>query len=273
MNRKDEACCQQRLVGMNYGCYIEHPAGQETAEKFRKPEHHPRTADSEHPPENSEEIEFFPVGPSVKGGFGTFEEKPSEHSCYIIYVFPVRTKGIGPEQSLKPVPRYILSDEKEMQAHENGGKKVDESNDGACPVEKGGDLRAADDVHKAPCPLLVAEFQRQAGQGQPQKAHNNQYVQDDMAGIEAAVLFESIGHDVSQSSLCQYRRLFPVFYKAPEHPEKRMHPEYREGACQQPRHTDESPVKEGELFPVRMFPVGVIFCKQRRGVFMALPAS
>ena len=51
MHRKDESRGQQGLVGMDDGRHVEHPAGQEAAEKLREPEHQAGAADGEHAPE------------------------------------------------------------------------------------------------------------------------------------------------------------------------------------------------------------------------------
>jgi len=87
---------------------VEDPAGQKDREELWEPEHQPGETDGKHSPEDSEKIEFLPVGPAVKGRPGTFVEKPADHSDDVLNIFPARAERIRAEKSLEKAG--ILSD-------------------------------------------------------------------------------------------------------------------------------------------------------------------
>src|SRR3989339_124747 len=133
---------------MNNCRHVEHPSRVDLTEKLREPEHQAGTSDGKHAPEDRQKIELFPVGPALKGGFRPFEKEPPYHGCYVFDIPLVGTQGVGTEQSLHPVPRYVLSEEKKMDAHGIGRKEVNKRNDGAYPVNQGGVGRSAEKRHE-----------------------------------------------------------------------------------------------------------------------------
>ena len=94
MDGEDEARSQEGFIGMDDRGNIQKPSRKKDGKKFRKPEHQPREAYGKHAPEDGEEIEFFPVGPSVELGFWAFVKEPLDHPDYILDIFPSWTEGI-----------------------------------------------------------------------------------------------------------------------------------------------------------------------------------
>jgi len=103
MNREDEPRGEQRLVRVDDRGDVENPSRQEKGEKLREPEHQTREADGEHPPEDREEIELLPIGPSIERRFGSLVEEPADHSDDVLDVFPAGTERIGSEEPLKGI--------------------------------------------------------------------------------------------------------------------------------------------------------------------------
>ena len=97
-------------------------------------------------------------------------------------------------------------------------------------------------------------------------------MQDDVAGVETAVLLESAGY-MADSPFRKKLRFLPVFHKSPVHPQDRMYPEDSESADQKAYHKNEGPVEQRVFFSVRIFTVGIEFRKLWSGVFMALFAG
>ena len=86
-------------------------------------------------------------------------------------------------------------------------------------------------------PVLVAELERQTGQGEAEEAGDDQEMQEDVQPVEAAILLVAIGDYMLDSGLLQAAAAFsPVFHKAAEHPEQGVQPEDGECADQQTGH-------------------------------------
>ena len=73
---KNKSGSEQGLIGVDDEGYIDDPSGKKAGEKFWEP--HDETAGSNdgNPPEDSQVIKFFPIGPSVKLGLFPFTKEP-----------------------------------------------------------------------------------------------------------------------------------------------------------------------------------------------------
>ena len=83
---------------------VERPARQKAADELGEPEHETGAADGEHPPEDGNEVELFPVSPALEGRLRPPEQEPAHHADDVGNVAQVRTERIRPEKALQKVP-------------------------------------------------------------------------------------------------------------------------------------------------------------------------
>ena len=107
VNSENKGHCQQSLIRVNDGCYIDYPSRQEAGEEFREPQHQSGGADNGDTPENCEIIEFFPVGPASIAGPRAASEEPFEGGDSVTDIFAIRHHRVRPENHLPPC--FILA--------------------------------------------------------------------------------------------------------------------------------------------------------------------
>ena len=258
MDREDESGGKQGLIGMEDGRNIEHPAGEENAEKLREPEHQAGAADNEHTPEDPEEVEFFPIGPALEGRFRSLEEEPADHSRYVFQIAQIRTERVRTEEPLQPVAGYIFPDKEKMDAHADRSEEIEEGGGCAPTVDQPCICRASEEGHERLGPFLVVELEGKSGQGKPQKTGNDYEMEKDVAQGEAAIKLVPIGYNVFRVACDQSRLFFPVFHEAAEHPEEGVNPEDGKDEEEQAGHEDEGIIEDRIFFPVIMFAMGIV---------------
>lgn len=259
---EDEAGGKQRLVRVDDGGYVEHPAREEQTEELGEPEHQAGAADGEHTPEDCDEVEFLPVGPAFEGRLRTFEEEPADHSGDILDVTQVRHERIGTEEPLQEVPLQVLTDEEEVDAEEDGSHEVDEGDARTVAVDQTRVRRAAKPAHQYLCPGLIAELEREPGHRQAEEADDNEQVEEDVAPLEASVLLVPVGNRMFDVPFFQGGLLLTVLDEAAEHPEECVQPEDCEGADQQACHCDECIEENRVLLTVAVLAVGIELSEQ-----------
>jgi hypothetical protein len=94
MDCEDEAGGEEGLIRMDDGCHVQYPSGQEDAEEASKPEHQACQANSEHSPEDGQEIEFLLISPAVKPGHWPSIEEPAYHPNNIFCILPPREERL-----------------------------------------------------------------------------------------------------------------------------------------------------------------------------------
>jgi hypothetical protein len=181
-----------------------------------------------------------------------------------------RSRRFGQSES---GPNSRCSQLPEMDAHGDRCEEVKEGGCGAPAVDQAGIGGAAEEGHEHLCPLLVAEFEGEAGQGEPQEAGDDYEMEEYVQPVKAPVLLMAVGNDVMTLTLVQCRGLFAVFHKTPEHPEKGMDPEDREDEEEETGHEDEGVIEDRVFFTVIMLAVGIVCGKERRRLAVALAAG
>src|ERR1041385_1464758 len=100
VNGKDEACGEQRFIGVDNVSNVDQPSWEQPREEFREPHHQPRSSDDSHAPKHREVIEFLPVRPTVELRLLAFAKEPFVMSNEITPHPQDGGHSIRPEQDL-----------------------------------------------------------------------------------------------------------------------------------------------------------------------------
>ena len=97
VHREQEHDRQERLLAVEDGGDVEHPARQELARQGRQPHHQAADADDRDAPERRPVVELLPVGPAVEHRPRALADEPLEHGDDVFHVLPVRDQRVRAE--------------------------------------------------------------------------------------------------------------------------------------------------------------------------------
>jgi len=255
VDRKDEARCEECLIRVDDRCDVEDPTREDHGERFWKPEHQSGKPDRKHTPEDSEEVELFPVGPPVKRGFGPFAKEPAAHSDDVLNILPARAKRIRAKKLLQGVWIFPhLFEEEIIKDVDKGGAEITERNARADPMGQAGNPGSSQKMHQTARPWGMGKLQGKPCQDQADEAHHHGEVDRDVEGAKPAINMARLIrlHVLGEEDASgPHLPLLPEVFSPPE---DGMDPEDSEDGDEKGRHDDEGPVKD-------RLPVGVVvFC-------------
>ena len=230
VDREQESGGEHRFLAVRDHGDVEHPAGQERRGDVGEPEHESAQADDGDAPERRPVVELLPVGPAVEPRPRAEAEEPLEHGEGIPQILEPRDHRIRAEEVEGPP---LLAD-----AHDHVDQVREEhehEHAGADAVDVGGGLRAAENLDDVGRPEAVGIERCHAGQHQRHQADRECQMRDPPDRRPAAEVFLRLGGKLVGQDVRAHHLLLALAVLAIE-PQRRMRPEERKGAAEQPQH-------------------------------------
>ena len=214
-------------------------------------------SDGKHPPENSQKIELFPVGPSVKLGFRPFVKEPADHSDDVLNIFPTRAERIRAKKSLEGIGiSWQLLVEEEVEDITKGRTEIAKGDAGTNPMDQSRHFSPSQKVHQTAGPGSMGEFQRKSGQDKADEGDHHREVKHDVEEAESTIDMTCFVRFHMLREEDPFGPQFPLLPEVLSPPEEGMEPEDPEDRNEKAGHQDEGSIKHGLSFWIIMGGMG-----------------
>ena len=217
---------QQRLLGMEDGGDVEHPARHDDGRLGGEEQDQAGEADDRGTPERRPVVELLPVGPAVEVRPWRAAQEPAEHAADISQILQVGHHGSGTEplEGLAVAPDVGGYDH--QVDHEDGHPE-----NGRGTVDYGLDTRSADQGDDRLRPIRMGEHQAGSGEHQGHEADRVEQVDPAPDSAEAAEI-----HRLGMFKVLRVALALPAVHEFPIEPQDDVGPEEQEHPIDQELH-------------------------------------